>query len=806
MVKPASTLGWWILNISRKSGFSELRANLKGLLWSGVVGGGIALVASHAHAQSKPAAAAGGGDDQLQEIIVTANKRAEPLSKVPISIQAYTREDLEVSGVKSIADLAELTPGVEFDQSSGFGPGTLNNVSVRGVNSAIGTSTTGIYVDDTPIQSRVTALSYFGNPYPLMFDVDHVEVNRGPQGTLFGAGSEGGALRFISPDPQLNHYTGFVRSEVSFTDHGAPSGELGGAVGGPIVQDTLGFRLSAWGRNDGGYVDRVDPFTGQTVDKNANAIQSFAVRGALAAVPADGFKITPSIYYQSVHREDSSANFEYLSTPSQGAFNNGRLLAQPSTDEFFLPSLKLEADLNKAKLTSVTSYVDRSGKLLQDNTSYYGAAFGYYLSYGNPMGPEYPANYSDAGPTKLTTSLHEFVQEVRLTSAVPDARLVWTAGLFYSHSEQNDKEDTYSAFYATNFFGLPPTTVMYSSSLTSTDSQIAAFGQADYKLTKALTLTAGLRVARTDARFAQAQSGVFSNPEFPYETGGHKETPVTPKVVLSYQVDDGNMLYASAGKGYRIGGANPPIPLKSAANPAGCPLDQQPGPYDSDSVWSYEIGAKDRLFDGRLSLDSSVFHVDWRNIQQSIFISSCGFGYIANTGNAVSNGFDVAARVAAADSLIFGASVAYTDAHITRDVSIFGQPVVQDGDAIGSPPWVTSPWNLTASAEYRFTLRAAHDSYIRLEDIYHSKNPGPFNTQIVGSTGYAPLIPANPSTNQLNLRAGIAWSSFDVALFVNNLTNTHPALGRYQDTVYSQLFTNTTFRPLTAGVTASYRF
>jgi iron complex outermembrane recepter protein len=793
------------LNTSKRKGFCEIQANLKGLAWSGLVGG-IALFASHAQAQNKALAGAGGSEDQLQEIIVTANKRAEPLSKVPISIQAYTREDLEASGVKSIAELAELTPGVEFDQSSGFGPGTLNNISIRGVNSAIGTSTTGIYVDDTPIQSRVTALSYFGNPYPLMFDVDHVEVDRGPQGTLFGAGSEGGALRFISPDPQMSHYTGFVRSELAFTDHGAPSEELGAAVGGPIVQDTVGFRLSAWGRNDGGYVDKVDPFTGQTVDKNANATQSFAVRGALAAIPVEGFKITPSIYYQSVHHEDSPVYFEYLSTPGQGDFNNGRLLAQPSTDQFFLPSLKLEADLDKLKLTSVTSYVDRSGKLLNDETSYFGAAFGLYLPYGNPMGPEFPANYSDAGFAKLSTSLHEFVQEVRLASNVPDARLTWTAGLFYSHSEQDDEEATFSAFYATNFFGLPPTTVMYGSSLKSTDSQMAAFGQADYMLTHALKLTAGLRVARTDARFAQAQSGVFANPEFPYETGGHKETPVTPKIVLSYQVDDGNMLYASAGKGYRIGGANPPIPLKSAANPAGCPLDQQPGPYDSDSVWSYELGAKDRLFDGRLSLDTSVFHVDWRNIQQSIFLSSCGFGYIANTGNAVSNGFDMAARVAATESLILAASVAYTDAHITRDVSIFGQPVVQDGDAVGSPPWVTSPWNVTSSAEYKFSVRASHDSYIRLEDIFHSKNPGPFNTQIQGSTGYAPEIPANPSTNQLNLRTGIAWSSFDVSLFVNNVTNSHPALGRYQDTVYSHLFTDSTFRPLTAGVTASYRF
>jgi outer membrane receptor protein involved in Fe transport len=180
----------------------------------------------------------------LEEVVVTATKRKEELSKVPISIVAYNRDALEASGVKSFGDLAALTPGVEFDTSAGFGPGTLTNVAIRGINSTIGTSTTGIYLDDTPIQTRVTALSYFGNPLPLMFDVDRVEVDRGPQGTLFGAGAEGGALRFINPEPGLSKTSGFVRSEVAFTDGGGPSYEAGAAVGGPLVATPMPDRAS----------------------------------------------------------------------------------------------------------------------------------------------------------------------------------------------------------------------------------------------------------------------------------------------------------------------------------------------------------------------------------------------------------------------------------------------------------------------------------------------------------------------------------------------------------------------------------
>ncbi len=743
----------------------------------------------------------------LQEIVVTANKRAEALSTVPISIVALNNESLQVSGVKNITDLANLVPSVEFYGNAGYGSGTLSAIEIRGIYSLVGASPTGIYVDDTPIQGRLNSLSFFGNAYPLMFDVSRVEVERGPQGTLFGAGAEGGALRFISSAPALSGSgDGSAHSEVAFTEGGAPSYEGGFAMGAPIITDKLGYRVSAWYRQDGGYIDRVDPFTDVTVRKNSNSAQSYALRGALSYVPFDGITVTPSIYAQSVHNDDAQAYFEYLSNPSDGDLRSGRLLAQPNTDRFYIPSLKVEAELGPARLTAVTSYFDRSGRLLNDLTNYMGALFGPYVSYGSSLGNEYPASYSQAGPTYLNIAQRVFSQEIRLASVDEAARFRWTIGLFYSHGTQVDIEDVHSEYYAVNLFDIPAADPLLYSSLESVDTQIAGFGQIDYRLIQALTLTLGARVGHMTSKFTETQLGPLAA-EAPVTSGEQSETPVTPKAVLSYRVFDNQMLYVSAAKGFRVGGANPPIPLQSEADPAGCPLAAQPQSYSSDSLWSYELGAKGTFLNGNLRVNTSVFDVEWKKIQQNVYLVSCGFGYVANTGSATSRGFDLSVEAAVTPALTMGLSVSYTDAHITASsYTPDGSPIFQKGDAIGTPPGSLSPWNLTGSVRYAFTAIPGTRSYIRVEDIYRTKNPGPFNSQIPDSPSYSPLIPPNPATNLTNLRLGTDWGQWELALFVNNLLDRRPALGRYNDIPSATLFTDYTFRPRTFGLSASVRF
>jgi iron complex outermembrane recepter protein len=329
----------------------------------------------------------------------------------------------------------------------------------------------------------------------------------------------------------------------------------------------------------------------------------------------------------------------------------------------------------------------------------------------------------------------------------------------------------------------------------------------DYRLTGALTVTLGARVGHTTSKFTQTQTGPLASAEFPAASGEQSETPVTPKVVLSYQITDEHMIYVSAAKGFRDGGANPPIPLQSAANPAGCPLSSEPAAYGSDSLWSYELGSKDAFFNGRLRVNTSVFDVDWKKIQQDIYLVSCGFGYVANTGSATSRGFDLAAEAAATVDLTLSLSLSYTDAFITSNsFTPDGYPAFQRGDAIGTPPGSLSPWNITNSIKYKFNVGDGMQSFVRLEDIYRSKNPGPFNSQIPTSPAYSPLIPANPASNLLNGKLGIERDKWQASIFVNNILDRHPALGRYNDIPTSNLFTDYTFRPRTVGLAANVKF
>jgi iron complex outermembrane recepter protein len=729
----------------------------------------------------------------LGEIIVTATKRSENLNKVPISIAALTPEAMAESGVKSFRDVAALVPGIEFDSVSNWGP-NLSNIAIRGVNSTIGTSTTGIYLDDTPIQSRVQSFSYIGQPLPLTWDLERVEVDRGPQGTLFGAGAEGGAVRFIPSQPSLTQSSGIAHSEVSETKDGGLSYESGVAAGGPLVEDSLGGRISLWYRKDGGYVDRVDPFTGATVDANANRSESKAARLALVYRPIEALTITPSINYQSQQIHDTGTFYEALANPREGAFDNGRLLRQPTMDSLYLPSVKVVANLGFADFTSVSSYYHREASTLFDNTNLIGALLG---GYGNPLGPAYPTSYSQAAPGYINLKQSFVSQELRLDSADTQAPISWVAGLFYSRVRQEDSESIDSPIFAPELATTNP--ILYTEQ-GILDTQVAVFGESDYRVTERLKLTAGVRVAEVKYDAVQFVSGVLNLGVPPVASGESRETPVTPKIGASFQYDEDNLFYVSIAKGYRVGGVNTPLAdYCNATTPA-------PKTYNSDSLWSYEIGAKDSLLDGRLLVDTSVFHIDWKNIQQPVLIPSCGFEYFANLGAATSNGFDFALSALIGDHLRPGLAVGYTDAHYTKTIINNGVVTVDKGDAIGTIPQVPSPWNVTASTEYALNAVADWRITLRLEDVFHSRNTGPFASYDPAAISYAPEIPPNPSTNVLNLRVSAEYRKFEVEAFVNNLLNSTPFLNRGQDTPTSDLFYRTTLRPRTIGVGGYWHF
>lgn len=727
----------------------------------------------------------------LKEVTVTATRRAESIQKVPISVQALSQDSMAARGIKDISDIAAVTPGLQFALPIGIVP-TITAVSIRGLNTDTGASTVGLYLDDTPISVRLSALGNVGSPYPAVFDLNRVEVERGPQGTLFGAGSEAGTIRFITNQPSLTESSGYTHAEMATTEYGAPSGELGVAYGGPIVANELGFRVSVWDRHDGGYVDRVNPLTGDVTKRNTNSKDTLATRAALAFQPVEGIRITPSVFLQWTYINNTSIFYGYLSDPSTGHFNDGTLSPAPAHDHFYLPSVKVEARLPFADLTSTTSYMYRELDARFDTSaSFFSAATtNGQPGYGSPLGPDYPTSELDSGPSTTGQTVRGVTQEVRLASNNPAARVTWVAGIFGDHRTQFEYQHSHE-------LAIDPTGAsVFDFTQVITDDQVAAFVQGDLHFTRRWTLTAGERIARVKAEQRNTNgSGIMNAGELPATVSPTvTETPSTPRVSLSYQPNDRNLFYVTVAKGFRVGGGNAPLPTGCNATP--------PGTYSSDYVWNYEIGAKNKLFGGRMQVDSSFFHIDWLKIQQLIPLS-CGLLYTANTGTAVSQGFDLALQALVTDRLRVGLNAGYVNAYYTKNVyDSYGNLLIQKDDKTGLPPQVNAPWNATATADYEQPVRNGDTVHLSGEYQYQSRNPGPFITQIPGPS-YFPQLGGNPATHMVNMRAGYETGSVDVSVFVNNLFDAHPLLGGF---TVGRLITYSTFRPRTVGLTANYAF
>jgi TonB-dependent receptor-like protein len=294
--------------------------------------------------------------ERIEEIVVTAQRREERLQDVPISVSAYSRSSLENLNLQSFSDLATVTPGLVITTSGGAAQ-AKSDIAVRGVISNGNAPTTGIYIDETSIATRrMDAGGFSGSPQPDIFDLDRVEVLRGPQGTLFGAGAMGGAIRYITPTPTLDSTTGFAKAEVGFTDRGDPSYTAGVAYGAPIIAGTLGARLSGWYQSEGGFVDMQNPYTRATAP-NANAGHSYVLRPAATWAPVEGLTITPAAFIQ--HRYTDNPDIYWvtpdLSRPSSDKRINGAQINSPLTDDLRVYSLGVKYALSRVLFQSNTS-------------------------------------------------------------------------------------------------------------------------------------------------------------------------------------------------------------------------------------------------------------------------------------------------------------------------------------------------------------------------------------------------------------------------------------------------------------------
>ncbi len=783
---------------------------------------GTALSAGSALAQQEPPPAPSG---QLEEITVTATRRAESINKVPESISAFNAEKMDVQGVKSFADLAKFTPGVDFDPDS-------NAISIRGIKSDAGSATTGVYIDDTPIQLRALGLNA-NSSLPEVFDLDRVEVLRGPQGTLFGAGSEGGTVRYITPQPSLTDYSGFVHAELAGTEGGDLSYEGGGAVGGPIIPDMLGFRVSGWGRRDGGYIDKIDPYTGGVSDENANSVNTYVVRAALAYKPIDNLTITPSYNFEQRSRNNYDSYWVGLSDNSNGTFYDATPEHMQDFDRFDLGSIKAEYDVGSVAIISNTSYFTRNEVVQGYSGTLYNLSYFQQLTSGDTdpqgspcindctahsilLGPA-SINLPGFGPyvsqNFITNTQRNLTQEVRVQSTDAGAALKWTAGVFYASNSQRSTEvinDPQLPALTNYLWGedivtawgenLLPNGDDYVNDTVGNDMQIAGFVDATYAFFDQLKLNVGLRYAYTHFDFHNLNDGaqdLLDDGGVPAtESGSKDERPFTPKVSVTWQFTPDDMVYGTVAKGYRIGGASPPLPIVACGGVF-------PTSYDSDTTWSYEVGSKDRLLDNHVQLSGSLYYVQWSNIQQAVYVPQCGIQYTTNVGDAITQGFDLDGQWKVDENLTLELALGYTDAKYSKDApdpASPGQFLAKKGDSLD-----VVPWTVTVGAEYDFEI-GDDEAFVRGDYEFSSHRHRPTASEDPQTEYYdAGLVP-DPATHQVSLRTGITLDKVEANLFVNNLFNSHPQLSLAHEDQYTLLYTAETFRPRTIGVSATYRW
>ena len=855
----------------------------------------------------------------LGEVVVTATRQTSTVNKVALSVTAVTAATLEKQGSKDLAELANTVPSVVFRRSGNEGN---PSITIRGLGSALGAPTTAVYLDDTPIQKRDFGGLNTGNgtPYPQLFDLERVEFLRGPQGTLFGGSAEGGAVRFITPTPSLSRYSGMAKGEWStMPGEGSPSYEAGFAIGGPIVQDKLGFRASLWQRHAGGYIDHVSMYDGHTISKDTNSANEKMIRLAVTWAPTANLKITPAIYWSQDHSDDSD-NF-WLDVPSyttnSGFFlNKGTIngVAYDFPDQFYqgktypalkygpyksgvavyndeagnartfqsnristilLPTLTLDYDLPFMSVKSVTSYLKDVNKgftagsggptrtalfPITTNAGFVTVASHTGQNVGTPVtgGIGVPGLILPGFPTAWNENRYNnqrkfFVEELRFSSAPGEGRLSWVGGIYYSNTDAASDVGQRGTGAADNFnlrginqawlLGMTEISPGNNSvrSVRDKESEIAGFGEANYNLTSKLKLTAGVRVSQFNISYSQASGsaiqgappgyvgfaagGTVTNVQcglnpvscnsatfhpFPNQpgddsytrfSGSQKSTPVTPKVGVSYQLNSRSLLYLTASQGYRTGGLNQPAAIPNCSpDLAAIGLTSTPATYNSDSVWSYEGGAKLGLLDGRMQVNTSLFHIDWKDPQLSIKLR-CGQTYIQNAGSAVSQGADVQAQGRFGPFLI-GGTVSYIDAHYTKTYALPGPSgttvlIVSKGDSLGAPPWQYS-----LNGEYDFNVMGKYAAYLRADYAFSSQyqpGVGP------GAVGYDPVLARGAATHLANMRAGVTRDTWEAAVFVKNLTQSQDLL-TLNHAASSPLITSSTFRPREVGVSLAYRF
>ncbi len=788
--------------------------------------------ASAAAAGSSPAESNTG----LEEIIVTAEKRESTVQATPIAMTALSAGDLAEQNIGSIQDLVGAVPGISLRTA---GPGQTE-YEMRGLGSAGGSvATVGFYIDETPLSASAVALNGRTVIDADLYDLNRTEVLRGPQGTLYGAGSMGGTIKLVTNPPKLGTFEGSAAVDASQTTGGGTNGRGSLMLNLPIGE-IASLRVVTTGKYISGWIDRKVIAAGQFPyptnfgacgvyycnrgdvqdapvaqdHRNSNLERFISSRAALLVQPVENLSITGSFMYQRIDA-DGYNNYQSTGTVPRGdqSLYQPYDIKEPYYDAFHMFSLKVSYDMSFANLTSASSYWKRDVYQNTDSTEALQNIFNYTAFV--------PNLYSE---NDLTTQV---AQELRLTSR-GEGDFQWVGGLYYSNLHSGYKTRNQTVGFVTTpvcpvggplgghcdpagqFLYAPPVTganpegIMFNDNNPNILKQEAIFGEASYKFTPTLKLTAGMRFYKFDISNSANQRGLGTasgdaTPTISSASGSN--TSLLPKVNVSYEPTSDLTLYSTLSKGSRPGGVNLPIPLTPFSQgafyycgPGTGPsyLNSQPAYYSPDDIWSVEVGEKAKFNDRRFTVNADVFYVKWHNIQQLIVLS-CGYPYNTNVGQAKAYGPELEMAAKVTDELTAEMSAAYTQSYIYDAKNTPGLPVTI-GTRVTNIPKYTGNVSLTYASQllqdYKMTFRVAESYVGPVEDTGYYR-------ETLGSYGL------------MDFRFGLGKETWTASLFGTNLTNKHAALTidntvfAWQQPTITRVSTN---QPRTIGLAFETKF
>lgn len=726
------------------------------------------------------------GTDDIDAIIVTAQRRAQTLVEVPMSVTAITGEDLESKGMTGFLDYAVLVPSLSFGFNGAEARGSRNTIAIRGVS---GTDTTGYYVNDTPIPYGVD---------PHLLDIQRVEVLRGPQGTLYGSGSMGGTIKVISEEPDPNELSSSLRTALSYTKEGNVNSEISGVTNIPIVQDKIGARLSAFYERQSGIYDRIFgeqlPYYASAprpnlfgVDENVDSSGSYGAHLEVAFRPVSDLEIVPSVFWQETI-EDGATQAD--SDPGQ--FDQFRVynIQEPFKDRHILANLAIRYHFGFADLVSSTSVFDRQWEETEDITEIIDLLL--REAYANPAAPPYPM------PIFNSRDQDRFVQELRLAGTA--GQLDWLVGAFYQTVDTSRFAIIFPEGMAANpdyvDFGVNDNLFISNDSFETTEK--AVFTDLTWRITEQLDVSAGVRLFDNETESARDSSGLLDAGVL-FSGRTSTETGNTPRMSMRYMLNDDTAVYTTASKGFRLGGTNTPLPSTCDGDLAELGI-ASPESFNSDSLWSYEVGTKTGLFGDTLDVNAAAFQIDWSDIQQDVRLPNCGFAFTSNVGESEIRGFEVEAVYAPTDTLSLTFAVSQNDSEVT-DAGLAAN--AETGDKLLNTP----EWKFTASGESSFEL-AGREAFFQLEYQFFGESWSTFNQDDPENlVDPQPFLPRD-EFQTVDARLGVQVGDVQLIFFVDNALDEEANLGDARSIGLEfpgrrRLITN---RPRTIGAMARIEF